>query len=314
MAGKLESCRRNSAAAATDDHRIDLHKCYQEAVQNPRKEIINLQQIYHDLADGGPLRVLREDFCGTAILCGEWVRRHVDNRAIAVDLDEKVLEYGRRQFRDGTVADKVDLVHANVLSVDNTTLAKADMLVALNYGVCYFHTFSLLHAYVKKCFEAVRPGGVVVCDGFGGTRSPAEPWQFRRRCSHFDYLFDQSPIEILTNRTHCTISFKFRGGDGGSGRSKGGSGKVKAFSYDFRAWSVCEMAEAMRAAGFEGVVVWVAESRDGGVSDGDGDGGSDGEESSAPGTNAFVKITSGRDFRPSSEFWSVYVAGRRPSK
>jgi hypothetical protein len=45
-------------------------------------------------------KILREDFCGTAIVCAESVSRSVERKAIGVDLDLDVLEYGRSRFRD----------------------------------------------------------------------------------------------------------------------------------------------------------------------------------------------------------------------
>lgn len=305
-----ESCKKTSSQAdikaVTSTH--DLHKCYQEAVQNPRKEIINLQQIYHDVkSPQAPLlRLLREDFCGTAILCGEWVRRHVDNRAIGVDLDGAVLEYGSNQFKDASIKDRVELIHGDVLTVQNGNIESADLLAALNYGVCYFHTYSLLLKYFTKCFEAIKPGGVMVCDGFGGTRSTFTPWEFRRRCSHFDYIFEQSPINILTNRTTCSINFKFRD-------EQGHGKKLRAFVYDFRAWSVAEISEAMREAGFEDVSVWVGESQmmsDDCLVEAD-DSNDDLQDQNS---DAFIKLDGKKLFQPKAEFWNVYVAARRPFK
>ena len=38
---------------------------------------------------------LREDFCGTANTSCEWVRRRSKNIAVAIDLDQEVLDWGR---------------------------------------------------------------------------------------------------------------------------------------------------------------------------------------------------------------------------
>lgn len=320
----LDSCKRlsldsvetqNAQNANASKRKPDIHQCYQEAVQNPRKEIINLQQIYHTVKsdDAPPMRLLREDFCGTAILCAEWVSKHVDNEAVGVDLDEAVLQYGRDHFKDSSVSEKIQLVHANVLSVNNESLDKVDLLAALNYGVCYFHTYATLLKYFQQCWSAIKPGGVLVCDGFGGRRCQFEPVDFRRRCSHFDYIFEQSAVDLLTNRTICSINFKFKDEQTGQlGK------KQRAFVYDFRAWSVAEMAEAMREAGFEQVSVWVGESQmmsnqdDYDCSDEDDDDEEE-EEVNTKKSNAFIKICEKTPFKPTAEFWNVYIAARRPT-
>ncbi|KAJ2612442.1 hypothetical protein H4S08_002687, partial [Coemansia sp. RSA 1365] len=91
----------------------DKHQLYMQAVQNPRKEVRNLDSIYRTLSarymtyedrldDNGPLlcqrrgaMTLREDFCGTAVLCAEWIRARAvpDRRAYGVDIDPEVVDY-----------------------------------------------------------------------------------------------------------------------------------------------------------------------------------------------------------------------------
>ena len=96
--------------------KLDKFELYEESVQNPEHEVKLLQRAYRHARNRQP-RILREDFCGTASLCCEWVRRVGDGRAIGVDLDRATLEYGRAQHvsRLGKRADRVDLLEANVL-------------------------------------------------------------------------------------------------------------------------------------------------------------------------------------------------------
>ena len=75
--------------------RADLHALYQEAVQCVESEIDFVDETFFRLR-GRRARVLREDFCGTANTACEWVRRRADNRAIAVDADPEVLDWGRK--------------------------------------------------------------------------------------------------------------------------------------------------------------------------------------------------------------------------
>jgi hypothetical protein len=122
----------------------DKHACYAQSVQSPRHEINTLIAFYQHMvqqSDGHhaarePVR-FREDFCGTALLCREWLKRGGPNReAIGVDLDAQVLDYARRvTFQDQQDNARLRLVHADVLSnLDDIDQCAVDLLCALNYG------------------------------------------------------------------------------------------------------------------------------------------------------------------------------------
>ena len=72
----------------------DPHALYQEAVQCPEVEVKFINRVFKKRFGRKP-SVLREDFCGTAILCCEWVKARKANRAVGVDIDDSVLDWGR---------------------------------------------------------------------------------------------------------------------------------------------------------------------------------------------------------------------------
>ena len=45
---------------------------------------------------------IREDFCGTAVVCMEWVKRRRAHTAVGVDLDPSVLKWGRHRIPQRT--------------------------------------------------------------------------------------------------------------------------------------------------------------------------------------------------------------------
>lgn len=289
----------------TEAQKADKHACYQEAVQSPKKELINLVRIAHEMQSmRGCLmrrpRLLREDFCGTAILCQEWTMRHVEHGAIGVDIDPQVLEYAESHFRASS--DRIELINANVLDVQGA--GRADILVALNYAVCYFHTHEALTRYLRKARESLADGGVFICDLFGGKRSVFEEWRFTRRCSTFQYIFEQSPVGLLDNVCTCTISFKFRAD---------GSSLKRAFTYKFRLWTVPDVLEALRLAGFKAIEVWLGETR-WSDSDSDPDPDSDSDSEEKPEPKGFTRITNSAaettasTRQPTSDCWNVYIA------
>ena len=64
----------------------DRHWLYQNSVQNPQVEVPFIDRVFAKEFGRKPA-LLREDFCGTALLCGWWVKARATNRAIGVDLD-----------------------------------------------------------------------------------------------------------------------------------------------------------------------------------------------------------------------------------
>lgn len=287
-----------SAGTATDwkqtqAARADVLKCYEEAVQEPMLECTNLDSFYCGAQqDGSPVpeaRLLREDFCSTAIVARTWLNLHEENLSQGVDIDLDALRDTRRRiFREGnevreklrlklvqspafagsplgaelpegdvamTRAEVVEgqtsesaavsedgdtktasswnmgaatdrferryqarlakgnakgkqkatfpsstttqaagresrlmLLHSDVLdlpfsyttgtapksgesqsTVEERRVEAPDMIAALNYALCYFHSRAALLAYLRICLRTLKPAtGVLVCDLFGG--------------------------------------------------------------------------------------------------------------------------------------------------
>ena len=74
----------------------DKHILYERSVQSPDSDVDFIDRIYRKTY-GEHARLLREDFCGTAALCCEWVRRRKQNESIGVDLDGPTLDWSRRR-------------------------------------------------------------------------------------------------------------------------------------------------------------------------------------------------------------------------
>ncbi len=83
---KNENKRTLTAANA------DKYILYGEAVQTPQDDARFLAR-YFKTRFRRPLRVLREDFCGTANILTEFVMLHKDNRGIGIDLDPDNVEW-----------------------------------------------------------------------------------------------------------------------------------------------------------------------------------------------------------------------------
>lgn len=90
FAGSADGATQPLAATA------DILRCYEEAVQEPMVECVNLDALYthaqDDSSDRMDARVLREDFCSTAVVAKTWLSLHPENTAQGVDIDLDVLQ------------------------------------------------------------------------------------------------------------------------------------------------------------------------------------------------------------------------------
>ena len=253
---------------------------YQKSVQSPESDARFFTRYFKKLARR-PLRILREDFCGTALLCCEFVRLHKENIAIGVDLDTPTLRWAHRHNLSRLppkVRERVHLARANVLDLRRP---KVDAVAALNFSYSVFKTRRELGAYIKTAYASLSPGGVLFLDAWGGGET-----QFilkeRRRFRGFDYVWHQAEFDPITHEILCKIHFEFR--DGTRMRN--------AFLYDWRLWTLPELRELMYEAGFANVhVLWEGTDR-----------------RTRKGNGIFRRVERGGDERA----WVAYVVGRKP--
>ena len=99
--------------------------------------------------------LLREDFCGTAILACEWVRMVRGGRAVGVDLDESTLQWAAENniARLGSKAAGIELACCDVLTAANY---EADIITAFNFSYCVFKEREILLSYFRKAYETLN--------------------------------------------------------------------------------------------------------------------------------------------------------------
>jgi SAM-dependent methyltransferase len=222
----------------------DVHRLYEEAVQYPPTEIARIERAVRR-AGGAPLR-LREDFSGTALLAASWVSSRPDRTAAAVDLDPTVHAWARthRLPELGRRAERLSLVNADVRDGPRGPF---DAVVALNFSYQVFHAREDLRRYLANARAALAPGGVVILDVFGGWESQQVIVERRRLRGGVTYVWEHESFDPITHRMRCAIHFELA-----SGRRIRG-----AFRYDWRLWTIPELSELFREAGFDEVeVLW----------------------------------------------------------
>jgi SAM-dependent methyltransferase len=232
--------------------KADIHELYEQAVQDVEMEVDFLQKTFKDLR-GRDAQLFREDFCGTASACCQWVRQGRDYQAIGVDIDPSVLEWGRKN-RVGRLSPedqaRVRLLESDVMTVDTPPV---DVIAALNFSYFIFDTRETLRAYFRRCHEALKDDGVLFLDMYGGPEAQEETKE-KTKYKKFTYIWHQARFHPVTHFVRCHIHFKF----------PDGSRLKKAFSYEWRLWTAPEIRELLLEAGFsKATVYWEGEDEDG---------------------------------------------------
>jgi SAM-dependent methyltransferase len=233
--------------------RADPHDLYQRSVQSPQADIEFFLNRFEKSRRRVP-RSLREDFCGTAYLSSVWVRGEDQRTAIAIDLDPSVLEWGRSHNLRGRDAKRLELRCADVRDV---TGPPVDLACAMNFSFCVFKTREELRHYFEVVHHALVEDGMFICELYGGTEAIIE-LQEEREVEDFTFIWEQEKFNPVSHETLCHIHFEL----------EDGSRLEKAFTYDWRLWSIPEIRELLVDAGFRRVEVYWEEVDD----EGDGTG------------------------------------------
>ena len=218
--------------------RADKYDLYLQSVQAPDVEVKFFDRAYRSRHGRGPV-TLREDFCGTAAVCFEWVKAGRDRRAVGVDLDSEPLSWGANRFGP-TLSDeqssRLELVHGDV----NHVGAKADVIAAQNFSYYCFQTRDLLRAYLRQAYRCLNKGGMIVMDVLGGSELHDSDCQEETSHGAFTYVWDHVDFDPISH--HCLFAIHFRFRDGSEMRN--------AFQYDWRLWTLPELRELLAEAGF----------------------------------------------------------------
>jgi cyclopropane fatty-acyl-phospholipid synthase-like methyltransferase len=229
--------------AKTKAARADRHLLYERAVQCVEAEIDFVDDTFKSLRGRKPT-TLREDFCGTANTSCEWVRRRKDNRAWGIDLDPDVLAWGnthRLAPLKPHQRERIEIIQDDVLTAKTP---RVDAVLAMNFSYWIFHTREQMKAYFSKVRSCLTSEGVFFLDAYGGAESMTE---MEEETDHgdFTYVWDQARYNPITGEFNCHIHFKFPDGS-----------KMKhAFSYHWRLWTLPELRELLKEAGFKRVLV-----------------------------------------------------------
>lgn len=227
----------------------DRHLLYEKSVQNVAAEYRFVNKTFRKLRGRRPQHA-REDFCGTASMCCEWVRRRKGNTAIGVDIDPEVLGWGRKHNLSRLkpkARKRVQLLQADVCKV--TTPTPVDVVLAMNFSYQLFMTRKKLGGYLGKVRKALASDGILFMDAFGGYEAYREIKE-KRKYKGFKYIWEHARYNPIDGNILCHIHFGF----------PDGSRLKKAFTYNWRLWTLPELRELLEEAGFSRVSVYWEET------------------------------------------------------
>ena len=238
--------RRNKKTMA---ELADRHVLYEKSVQDVDQEYHFVNKTFRKLRSRRPYHV-REDFCGTASMCCEWVRRRKKNTAVGVDLDPEVLAWARENNLarlKPEARERVSLIEADVFEVQ--TPQPFDVVLAMNFSYQLFMTREKLGAYFRKVREALVDDGILFLDAFGGYDTYREIKE-KRKYKGYKYIWEHASYNPIDGRMVCHIHFAF----------PDGSRLKRAFSYEWRMWTLPELRDLLVEAGYSRVTVYWEET------------------------------------------------------
>jgi hypothetical protein len=229
--------------------RYSKYELYEASVQDPIEELKFFKRVYTNTFNRKP-KVFREDFCSTFLNSVTWVKSHKDHIAYAVDLASEPLKYGREVHLSKLKPEqkkRIRLYNDNVLTVKTPPV---DILTVSNFSICFLRERKMLLQYFKKCYKALDTKGALIIDLLGGEELPEEtedrtPFKLPDG-TKADYFWEHSGYNPITNQAKFFIHYKV----------KGQKKQKKVFTYNWRMWSLPELQDLMKEAGFKTVDIY----------------------------------------------------------
>ena len=122
--------------------------------------------------------------------------------------------------------------------------ASVDIVLAMNFSYWIFKTRDLLRRYFRNVYAGLLDDGLFMLDAVGGSDAHRE-MRDRTKLKRFTYIWDQKAYNLVNGDRLCHIHFSF----------PDGSKIQKAFTYDFRLWTLPEIRELLLEAGFQRATV-----------------------------------------------------------
>ena len=194
----------------------------------------------------------------TFAICCEWVASNPRRTALGVDLCGETLQWGRENNLGRLTDAQQRRVRLQEQDVRKRNRPTVDVLAAQNFSFWIFKTRQEVVDYFRIARSNLRAQGIMVMDMMGGGECYQEELVDKRTIvkgkKGFKYHWEQASFNPVNADATFYISFKFADG----------SKLKRAFEYHWRFWTIPEVREMLREAGFkESHVYWETEDEDG---------------------------------------------------
>jgi hypothetical protein len=239
-----KSAKSNKTNKPRKADSADKYVLYEQSVQSTEFEYEFIDDNFTRIR-GRKAHLLREDFCGTAQMCCEWVRGRDTNHAIGVDLDPEVLQWSREHhiaaLKPAEKA-RVTLLQEDVCAVKTDPV---DIVLAMNFSWQIFEERAVLRDYFASVRDSLVDDGIMFLDCFGGYEAYQE-LEEKTKHKGFTYVWEQASFDPVSHHMVCHIHFNFNDG----------SKLKKAFTYEWRLYSLPEIHDILLEAGFSNVTIY----------------------------------------------------------
>jgi SAM-dependent methyltransferase len=231
--------------------KADVHILYEDSVQCVESEIDFVDITYKEIRGKRAIK-LREDFCGTMNTSCEWVRRRKSNIAYSIDIDQDVLDWGTNNKLLKLGKEQQQRINIIKGDVTKTITENMDIVLAMNFSYWIFKDRQSMTNYYRHIYNNLDTNGIFFLDCFGGPEAIKE-MEEETEYKGYSYIWDQHKYNPITGDGLFYIHFKF----------DDGSKIKKAYTYDWRVWTLPEITEMLADAGFKPSVYWEGTGEDG---------------------------------------------------
>lgn len=231
---------------------MNKYTLYEKSVQSPDVHLEWFVSMYKEIYEKYP-RHMREDFCGTFKLSCEWIKRNRNNTALSLDLDPEPLAYGNRNHVARLSKAQKERLTVKASDVLIPTARKSELIIACNFSFYIFKKREILLKYFKSCLKSMSSKSLLILEMAGGpgmitpTKEQKSITLGKDKTKKFTYVWDQKSFDPITHDTHYAIHFKL----------PNGKTLKNAFTYDWRLWTIPEVRDILKEAGFgDSYVYW----------------------------------------------------------
>jgi SAM-dependent methyltransferase len=245
------------------------YEYYERSVQNAESEVDFMTAEYKRHFKKKAL-TFREDFCGTAAISCDWVKRDKNALAWGIDLDPEPIMMGKKRHYSKLNADQQSRMKYLKENVLKASAPNVDVICAFNFSYFIFKQRHDLLKYFKSVRKSLNKKGVFFIDLFGGPESQKLVTDTKNIPGGLKYYWQCQKFNPITHDCLFAIHFKDKTGK-----------HENVFTYEWRFWMLPELLDLLKEAGFKKVVPYWEGDDEVGSGNGEFDPATDAENSDA---------------------------------